>query len=49
MLRDNAPGDSGMRGKAWKTLSEYEDTFEILKLIILDLWETELTPSERET
>ena len=49
MLKDNAPGDSGIRAKAWKTLSEYEDTFEILKLIILDFWETELTPSEWET
>ena len=31
-----------------KTLSDYEDIFEILKLIVLDFWETEVTPSEWE-
>ena len=49
LLKDNAPGDSGIPAKVWKTLSEYEETFDVLKFIILDFWETELTPSEWET
>ena len=49
LLKDNAPGDSGIPAKVWKTLSEYEDTFDVLQFIILDFWETELTPSEWET
>ena len=49
MLKDNAPGDSGIPTKIWKTLSEYEHTFKVLKLIILDFMEIELTPSEWET
>lgn len=47
-LKENAPGDSGIPAKVWKVLSEYEDTFEILKLIIHDYWESELTPTEWE-
>ena len=45
-LKDNAPGDSGIPARVWKALSDYEDTFEILKLIVLDFWQTEVTPSE---
>ena len=38
-LKENAPGDSGIPAKAWKVLSEHEETFEILKLIVQDFWE----------
>ena len=28
LLKDNAPGDSGIPAKVWKTLSEYEESFD---------------------
>ena len=46
MLKENAPGDSDIPAKAWKAFSEYEETFAVLKFIILNFWKTELTPSE---
>ena len=48
ILKEKAPGDSGIPTKAWKVLAEFVDTYTILKSIILDFWLTELTPAEWE-
>ena len=47
-LKENAPGESGIPAKIWKILSDEKDTYNILKIIILDFWNTELTPEEWE-
>ena len=48
-LKNKAPGDSGICPQLLKALAENEETFEILRLIILDFWENELPPAEWET
>ena len=47
-LKEKAPGESGIPAKVWKILSDEENTFNILKSIVLDFWHTELTPTEWE-
>ena len=44
----NAPGDSGICPPIWKALAGSEETFNLLRPIILHFWETEVTPEEWE-
>ena len=48
-LRDKGPGDSGLCPQSWKCLLKSEETFNFLKKIILEFWQTEIVPSEWET
>ena len=47
-LKNKAPGDSGLTPQVWKALTENNVTFSLLKDIIVEFWESELTPSEWE-
>ena len=48
-LHDSGPGDSGLCAQAWKCLLKSEETFEVLKQIILLFWATGDVPTEWET
>ena len=48
-LRDSGPGDSGLCAQSWKCLLKSEETFEVLEEIVLQVWETEIVPTEWET
>ena len=45
-LKDKAPGESGLLPQLWKALSAEEDTFQILKSLILDFWRSEKSPQQ---
>ena len=45
-MKDKAPGDSGLKPQLWKALLSEEATFQILKIMVLDFWESELPPQE---
>ena len=47
-LRDSGPGDSGLCAQSWKCLLKSEETFNALKRVILEFWETEVVPTEWE-
>ena len=47
-LRNTGPGDSGICPPAWKALLSSNESFQLLKCIIVDFWETELVPEEWE-
>ena len=47
-LKENAPGESGIPAKVWKTLMYSNRTFDILRNIVIDFWTTELTPKQWE-
>ena len=48
-LKERAPGDSGITPQIWKALSENESTFDIVRTIIHNFWDSENPPSEWET
>ena len=48
-LRNTAPGESGLGAELWKALEATEQTFALLRSIVLHFWETEEVPSEWET
>ena len=48
-LHDSGPGDSGLCAQAWKCLLKSEETFEVLKQIILLFLATGDVPTEWET
>ena len=48
-LKDRAPGESGLTPQTWKALASNPVTFELIRSIVLDFWDNELTPSEWET
>ena len=48
-LKNKAPGESGLTPQMWKALTTNDITFEIVETIILDFWDTELSPEEWET
>ena len=45
-LKNNAPGDSGICPQVWKSLLDNDETFEMLKSIVVQLWTTEVVPDE---
>ena len=47
-LKERGPGDSGICPQVWKAVIRHEQTFAILKAIIVDFWESEITPAEWE-
>ena len=47
-LKNKAPGDSGLTPQVWKTLVTDELTFSILREVIIEFWNSEVTPSEWE-
>ena len=47
-LRNSGPGESGICAPAYKCLLESEDTYQILKEIIVNFWETEEVPEDWE-
>ena len=47
-LKEKAPGDSGIPPLIWKSLIENEETFQLLKDVILEFWHSEKPPSEWE-
>ena len=48
-LRLSAPGDSGLPAQLWKALLADEQTFALLRQLVLSVWEAEEMPSEWET
>ena len=48
-LKNKAPGDSGLAPQVWKALLENDDTFALLKAVVLDFWDNEIPPTEWET
>jgi hypothetical protein len=48
-LRLSAPGDSGLPAQLWKALLADEQTFALLRQLVLSVWETGEMPSEWET
>ena len=49
LLRNSGPGESGLCAPAYKCLLESEETFAILRQIVLQFWETEEVPLDWET
>ena len=47
-LKDRGPGDSGICPQVWKAIIQHEESFAILKEIIMDFWVNEVTPAEWE-
>ena len=47
-LKDRGPGDSGICPQAWKAIIQHGQSFSILKSVIIDFWESEITPAEWE-
>ena len=47
-LRDSGPGDSGLCAQAWKCLLKSDETFDALKQVVHQFWETEVVPTEWE-
>ena len=47
-LKNKAPGDSGLTPQVWKALVTDELTFSILREVIIEFWNSEVTPSEWE-
>ena len=45
-LKDKAPGESGLLPQLWKALLIEEETFQILKSLILDFWISEKSPQQ---
>ena len=48
-LEDKGPGDPGICPQVWKALIEHEETFAILKSIVVDFCENEIPSDEWET
>ena len=47
-LKNKAPGESGLTPQAWKVLASNDETFSLLETIILEFWNSEITPTEWE-
>ena len=47
-LKDRGPGDSGICPHVWKALIKHEQSYSILKAVVVDFWESEITPAEWE-
>ena len=47
-LKNKAPGDSGLTPQVWKALVSNELTFSILRELIFEFWDSEITPAEWE-
>ena len=47
-LKDKSPGESGLTPQMWKALTTNQETFALLENVIVEFWESELTPSEWE-
>ena len=45
-LKNKAPRDSGICPQAWKSLLESEETFGMLKGVVVQLWTTEVVSEE---
>lgn len=45
-LKNKAPGESGICPQAWKSLLECDETFGMLKGVVVQLWVTEVVPEE---
>lgn len=45
-MKNKAPGVSGLSPQLWKALAQDDNTYNILKMIVLDFWETELPPEQ---
>ena len=48
-LKATAPGLSGLKAPAWRSLLDNEDTFSELKAIVIEVWDEEKMPSEWES
>ena len=47
-LKNRAPGESGIPPQALKAIIDNEDTFDVLRLVVQEFWESEVTPKEWE-
>ena len=47
-LKNKAPGDSGLTPQVWKALVSNELTFSVLRELIIEFWDSEITPAEWE-
>ena len=45
-LKNNAPGDSGIMPQLLKSLLHHQETFLLLKTVILQIWDSETVPEE---
>ena len=48
-LKNKGPGLSGICPQAWKALLENDNAFQILRLVILEFWVSEMPPEEWQT
>ena len=48
-LKNNASGESGLTSQMFKAIVSNNQTFQLLRSIILDLWKNELPPDQWET
>ena len=48
-LKNNASGESGLTSQMFKAIVSNNQTFQLLRSIILDFWENELPPDQWET
>ena len=48
-LKNNAPGESGLTSQMFKAIVSNNQTFQLLRSIILDFWESELPLDQQET
>ena len=49
ILKNNAPGESGLSSQMLKAIVSTNQTYELLRSIILDFWENELPPNQWKT
>ena len=47
-LRNTAPGESGLCAQAYKCMAKQSETYNLLKEMVLDFWQSGKTPSEWE-
>ena len=45
-LKSNAPGESGLTSQMFKAIVSNNQTFQLLRSIILDFWENEFPPHQ---
>jgi len=48
-MKNKAPRESGLTPQMFKALLTDDQIFEVLKMVTLDFWESELTPEQWET
>ena len=47
-LKNKKPGNSGLTPQVWKALTSNNETFALLEQMIVEFWNSEITPSEWE-